>query len=124
MQKNPQKTLTRFIGLQAMGNLTARKDTALLKKLLQGTREADQEALVAGLELLSDSDLRSSFADLSCPCLSLFGQFDTLVPLQTKLNMQALVPNIETQLFENSSHSLFISESELFCKRVIAFICG
>lgn len=124
LQNNPHKTLIRFIGLQAMGSLSAKKDTVQLKKLLSGTNEADQEALVAGLTLLSDSDLRDSFIHLSCPCLSLFGQFDSLVPLQTEKDMQALAPNIETQLFEKSSHSLFISESDLFCKRVITFICG
>tara|TARA_R110001583_G_scaffold143357_2_gene295497 strand:+ start:3797 stop:4570 length:774 start_codon:yes stop_codon:yes gene_type:complete len=124
LQTNPQKTLTRFIGLQAMGSISARKDSALLKKLLLGTRPPDQGALIAGLKLLSESDLRDAFASLSRPCLSLFGQFDSLVPLQTKQNMQLLAPSIESQLFENSSHAPFVSETKLFCQRVITFICG
>jgi pimeloyl-[acyl-carrier protein] methyl ester esterase len=123
LKTNPQKTLTRFIALQAMGSLSARKDSALLKKLLSGTNEPDQEALIAGLKLLSESDLRSSFVNLSLPCLSLFGQFDSLVPIQIKQNMQTLAPSIESQLFEKSSHALFVSENELFCQRVISFIC-
>lgn len=122
LQTNPQKTLTRFIGLQAMGSASARKDSALLKKLLSGTKAPQQDALIAGLKLLSESDLRDAFVNLSRPCLSLFGTFDRLVPLQTKKNMQTLLPAIESQLFENSSHAPFISETGLFCQRVIRFI--
>jgi pimeloyl-[acyl-carrier protein] methyl ester esterase len=123
LKTNPQKTLTRFIALQAMGSISARKDSVLLKKLLSETNEPDPEALTACLKLLSESDLRDAFVNLSRPCLSIFGQFDSLVPLQTKQNMQRLLPAIESQLFENSSHAPFVSESELFCQCVNSFIC-
>jgi pimeloyl-[acyl-carrier protein] methyl ester esterase len=124
LQANPQKTLARFMVLQAMGCASARKDSTMFKKLLTGTPVADQDALVAGLKLLAESDLRQLFADLSHPCLSLFGQFDNLVPLQTKENMQALALSSQSQLFEKSSHAPFMSESELFCQRITKFICG
>jgi len=122
LQNNPQKTLTRFIALQAMGSASARKDSAVLKKLLADTADADHQALVAGLSLLANSDLRPSFPRLEQPCLSLFGQFDGLVPLQVSKEMQALLPHLQVQLFENSSHASFISESGLFCQRVINFM--
>jgi pimeloyl-[acyl-carrier protein] methyl ester esterase len=124
LKANPQKTLTRFIALQAMGCTSGRKDSVMFKKLLAGTPAADQGALVAGLQLLAESDIRQSFAGLSHPCLSLFGQFDSLVPLQTKKNMQDLALSSQSQLFEKSSHAPFMSESDLFCQRIIIFICG
>lgn len=124
LQANPSKTLTRFIALQAMGCASARKDSMAFKKLLSGTKDADQSALDAGLKLLADSDIRLSFANLSTPCLSLFGQFDSLVPQQVQHDMQELAPSLQSQLFENSAHAPFMSESDLFCQRMIEFICG
>lgn len=124
LNTNSQKTLTRFIALQAMGCVTARKNSATLKKLLQGTAVADHGALISGLTLLAESDLRQSFSTLSLPCLSLFGQFDSLVPLQAREEMSALLPSSQSQLFENSSHAPFISETELFCQRVVEFLTG
>lgn len=124
LQNNPQKTLTRFIALQAMGSVSARKDSAIIKKLLLETADADHKALVASLRLLADSDLRPSFPRLTQPCLSLFGQFDGLVPLQSSKEMQALLPHLQVQLFENSSHTSFISETDLFCQKIVDFMEG
>lgn len=122
LEINPQKTLTRFIALQAMGCDSARQDSNTLKRLLADTVPAQQKALIAGLKLLAESDLRASFATISQPCLSLFGQFDSLVPLQATQDMKALLPHMELQLFEKSSHAPFISERDLFCKKVINFM--
>lgn len=124
LQTNPQKTLARFIALQAMGCKSARQDSSAIKKLLSDSKPATHEALVAGLKLLSESDLRSSFSSLESPCLSLFGQFDSLIPLQTKQEMSVLLPHAQLQLFENSSHAPFISESELFCQKIVHFMCA
>lgn len=122
LKTNPQKTLTRFIGLQAMGCSTARKDSSTFKKLLLDSKPADQKALEEGLNLLSNSDLRVSFASLKQPCLALFGRFDGLVPVQASLEMAKLAPQLQLQIFENSSHAPFISESDLFCQKLVDFI--
>ena len=106
-----------------MGCASARKDSNTFKKLLADTKKADQGALIAGLELLACSDLRHSFSVLSTPCLSLFGQFDSLVPVETQQNMQNMAPYTQSTLFRHSSHAPFISETELFCDQVVAF-CG
>jgi len=124
LQDNPQKTLARFIALQAMGCTSARKDSSALKKLLTGTRDADHNALLCCLRLLAESDLRSSFSQLEQPCLSLFGQFDGLLPLQASQKMQLILPELQVQLFENSSHASFISESDLFCQKIVDFMIG
>lgn len=124
LQSNPQKTLTRFIALQAMGCASARQDSNKLKKLLTGTPDADENALIAGLNLLAESDFRVSFGTLSQPCLAMFGQFDSLVPLQAATEMNALLPELQVALFEHSSHAPFMSESELFCHKIVNFIAG
>ena len=122
LQANREKTLARFIAIQAMGCASARKDTSTLKKLLAGTEQADAKALLAGLELLNDSDLRKEFSRIVVPCLSLFGQFDSLLPLQAGIEMHQLLPSATQKVFKNSAHAPFVSESEAFSRSVIDFI--
>ena len=122
LQAHQDKTLARFIAIQAMGCASARKDAATLKKLLAGTEQADQNALLAGLDLLNDSDLREEFGRIVVPCLSLFGQFDSLLPLSASMEMHQLLPSATQKVFENSAHAPFVSESEVFSRSVIDFI--
>jgi len=124
LQANRDKTLARFIGIQAFGCATARKDASTLKKLLAETAQADNKALLCGLDLLDQSDLREEFRQIVVPCLSLFGKFDSLVPWQASTEMQRLQPASQQKIFANSAHSPFISEPELFCESVVSFLRG
>lgn len=124
LQTNRDKTLARFIGIQAFGSPTARKDVSTLKKLLAGTAQADNNALLCGLDLLDLSDLREEFQQIAVPCLSLFGKFDSLVPPQVGTEMQRLQAAAQQKIFANSAHSPFISEPELFCESIVSFLRG
>ncbi|PKH02413.1 pimeloyl-[acyl-carrier protein] methyl ester esterase [Psychromonas sp. MB-3u-54] len=119
--KNANKTLARFIGIQAMGCQSARKDTLILKKLLTDTKQASLRALSEGLDLLSESDLRMEFVQIRLPCLSIFGQFDGLVPIETSVAMQQLLPDSLQKVFMYSSHAPFVSEPEEFIDNIISF---
>jgi pimeloyl-[acyl-carrier protein] methyl ester esterase len=122
LQNNKDKTLTRFIGLQAMGSKSARQDNLTLKKLLINTPKASLATLEAGLNLLNDSDLRDEFKLIGIPCLSIFGQFDSLIPIQTSIDMQKLLPASKQKIFVNSSHAPFVSEPNEFAQSIIDFI--
>jgi pimeloyl-[acyl-carrier protein] methyl ester esterase len=124
IQADKEKALMRFIALQAMGSATARKDTVILRKLLAGTAAADEKALLAGLDILNNSDLREQFGQLTVPCLSLFGQFDGLLPLQAAAEMHQLLPSSIQKIFKSSAHAPFVSEPEAFTRSVISFICN
>jgi pimeloyl-[acyl-carrier protein] methyl ester esterase len=119
--KNTNKTLARFISIQAMGCESARKDTLILKKLLMDTKQASLMALSEGLELLNKSDLRREFTQISLPCLSIFGQFDSLVPIETSVAMQQLLPGSRQKVFMHSSHAPFVSEPEEFINNIVSF---
>ncbi|WP_354624609.1 pimeloyl-ACP methyl ester esterase BioH [Psychromonas sp. MME2] len=122
LQKNSSKTLSRFIAIQAMGCATARQDTLFLKKLLIDNWQSDENALSAGLVLLEETDLRVQFSQIKIPCLSIFGQFDSLLPQSAHLNIHQLLPNSVQQVFENSAHAPFVSEDEKFSESIIAFL--
>lgn len=122
LQVNTDKTLSRFISIQAMGSATARKDINVLKKLLATTKKSDQQALLAGLQLLKNTDLRQQFTRISIPCLSIFGQFDSLLPLSAQQQMHKLLPQSSQQVFEKSAHAPFVSESGKFAETIINFL--
>ena len=121
LAKNTDKILGRFISIQAMGCDSARKDILTLKKLLIDTPHPSLLTLSEGLDLLNQSDLRKEFSQISIPCLSIFGQFDSLLPRETSAAMQQLLPNSIQKVFVNSSHAPFISEAEEFVASVIRF---
>ncbi|MGB5446659.1 MAG: pimeloyl-ACP methyl ester esterase BioH [Psychromonas sp.] len=121
LAKDSGKILGRFISIQAMGCDSARNDILTLKKLLAGTKSASFSALSAGLDLLNESDLRGEFSQIAIPCLSIFGQFDSLVPKQTSVDMRQLLPGSVQKMFVNSSHAPFISEADQFVECIVNF---
>jgi len=121
LAENTGKVLGRFIGIQAMGCKSARSDTVKLKKLLANTQQASLSALSAGLDLLNNSDLRIELSQISTPCLSMFGQYDSLVPIETSFEMQHLLPSAAQKIFVNSSHAPFISEPDEFVDSIVSF---
>lgn len=122
VSKQPQKTLNRFLSLQAMGSETVKTDIATIKKLIADQPEPKLSALVAGLDLLNTVDLRTEFSQLRMPCLILLGELDGLVPIANAPSLIKLNPLQQQVIFKSSSHAPFISESEKFIKVLIGFI--
>ena len=124
IEANPSKTLVRFMNLQASGSFTARKDVLLIKKQLLDQKVATKEALLEGLELLNETDLRDEFSAITQPSLSIFGRFDSLVPIEASTAMSVLNPKSQQAIFELSSHAPFITEQDHFCEVITAFLTG
>ncbi|TEW53570.1 pimeloyl-ACP methyl ester esterase BioH [Psychromonas sp. RZ22] len=122
VSKQSKKTLTRFFSLQAMGSDTVKSDIMTIKSLLTGQPLPTSTALLSGLDLLNDVDLRNDFEQLSMPCLSLFGEHDSLVPITNLQAVMLLSPSKKKVVFECSSHAPFISESECFIEVLKRFI--
>jgi len=122
VNKQPEKTLNRFLSLQAVGSETVKVDIATLKKLLDDQISPELFALIAGLDLLNDVDLREEFKNLTMPSLSLFGEFDTLVPIANLSEVQKLSSSNQQVIFKHSSHAPFISETKRFQQVLLDFI--
>jgi pimeloyl-[acyl-carrier protein] methyl ester esterase len=122
VENSPQKTLNRFLSLQAMGSQTVKSDIATIKKLMHEQVIPKRSALIAGLDLLKKVDLRDQFKQLTMPCLSLFGEHDTLVPVANIQRVKKLSYSNQIVILKNSSHVPFISESEQFIQALCDFI--
>ena len=114
VNKQPEKTLNRFLSLQAMGSETVKGDIACIKKSLENQISPEPFALIAGLDLLNEVDLREEFKHLKMPSLSLFGELDTLVPIANLKMVQELSLSNQQVIFKHSSHAPFISEPKRF----------
>lgn len=121
IEQNPKKTLVRFINLQASGSYSMKKDILVIKKQLCNEKIASKNALLAGLLLLNNADLRLEFSTISQACLSIFGRFDRLVPVKISVVTQKLLPHSQQVIFEHSSHTPFITEPDKFCDALTMF---
>ena len=92
------------------------------KKLLVNQPTPQPSALIAGLDLLNETDLRDAFSQLSMPCLSVFGEHDTLIPIANIQAVNKLQPLQQQTIFKHSSHAPFISEKDHFIDVLKHFI--
>ncbi|MEO8963089.1 MAG: alpha/beta fold hydrolase, partial [Gammaproteobacteria bacterium] len=76
---NQQKVLQDFLELQLRGS---NRHPELLQSLQNqiSAVKTSVPALMGGLNLLRDLDLRSQISDITCPALHVFGSHDMLVP--------------------------------------------
>jgi pimeloyl-[acyl-carrier protein] methyl ester esterase len=116
--ENHQKTLLEFLELQLRG---APKNIQLfseLEKQISQTNSLSIPALLGGLRLLQELDLRADIATLFCPSLHLFGSNDTLVP-------QSIVKLLQVdrcKILNRSGHMPFFSQPDEFLKHLRDFL--
>ncbi|MDF0534661.1 pimeloyl-ACP methyl ester esterase BioH [Shewanella sp. A32] len=113
LQQDLQRTVERFLAIQAMGSDTAREDIRHLKELVLSKPLPDAFALAQGLSMLKQVDLRDSLSSLTLPWLRVWGRLDGLVP-QKIVPLLPVTPQIEDVILPKSSHAPFISHPEDF----------
>ncbi|WP_165312689.1 pimeloyl-ACP methyl ester esterase BioH [Vibrio ziniensis] len=116
-----QLTIERFMALQAMGSPSARQDVKNLKQAVLSRPTPNPKALLAGLKMLADVDLREQLPHISVPMLRLYGRLDGLVPIKVAHDLQQVVPDSEQYIFTESSHAPFMTELDTFCQQLISF---
>ena len=113
-----EKTIERFLAIQAMGSESARDDIKQLKHLLNQYSAPKSEALSAGLNILQNDDLRNVFAHCPVPVKAIFGRLDALVPYKAINKMAALNTEFEYEVLDKASHAPFISHKKEFLSAV------
>lgn len=109
-----EKTIARFLAIQTMGSESAKDDVKLLKKLLNNEKQPHYEALVAGLDILQNEDLRDIFSACPVAIKAIFGRLDALVPHKAIAQMAALNKRFEYKIIDKASHAPFISHRNEF----------
>lgn len=116
-----QLTIERFMALQAMGSPTARKDVKQLKRAVLARPQPNPDALLAGLAMLENIDLRDEMSRVPMPMLRIYGRLDGLVPVKVAKDLDKLWPQTESSILAQSSHAPFITEPEAFIDQLRQF---
>lgn len=118
LSTNTNKTIDRFLAIQAMGSDSAKQDIKQLKQSIKSAPEPQKIALSIGLDFLLTEDLRSLFSELSMPLYGIFGALDALVPIKAVAKIHALNPNFSAEIIPKASHAPFISHKPDFIKLI------
>ncbi|MBU3824573.1 MAG: pimeloyl-ACP methyl ester esterase BioH [Candidatus Oceanisphaera merdipullorum] len=124
LNEDHEAVIKRFLALQAMGSEHAKTDVRQLRHSLNSKPSPNTDALIAGLNLLADVDLRTQLAELQMPALRLYGRLDGLVPYKTIPLVEALLPTANRRQYieAKASHAAFISHPDATAEKIRAFL--
>ena len=122
LARDYQKTVQRFLAIQAMGSVSAKHDMQALKQAIEAYPPPCEASLLQGLKLLQQVDLREQIEMIQQPTLRVYGRLDSLVPQRAVAAIQALQLHAQSVVMEHVSHAPFISNKVEFCGIVTRFI--
>jgi pimeloyl-[acyl-carrier protein] methyl ester esterase len=120
LQRHQEKTIQRFLALQVKGLPDAMKVVRVLQKSLQSRGPASTDALVSGLKILLDTDLRQNIRLIEAPLHWSLGGMDGLVPRELAQALQTRYAQANVVMNEKASHAPFISHRDDFMKQLLA----
>ena len=120
--QNYSLTLRRFLALQVRGSEQERELLVALRAQLFSHGEPNVEALKGGLEILRDTDLRASLAQVLQPTLLLAGERDTLTPLAAMKYLRDTMPDARLEAIKGAAHAPFLSHQDEFLKHLMRFM--
>ncbi len=122
LRRDADKTLARFLAIQAMGSEQPRQEVRMLRQAIDDNGAPAAAALSGGLDILHQADLRGSLAELKMPTLWLFGRLDSLVPRRAIEPIMSLVPKAHLEILPRASHAPFISHPQEFSAALFTFL--
>ncbi|MGH8772983.1 MAG: alpha/beta fold hydrolase, partial [Burkholderiales bacterium] len=81
-------------------------------------------ALIAGLTVLKETDLRKSLPGVEQPALVMHGEEDRVVPIAAARWLAAQMPTAKLSVFAGCGHAPFLSQPEQFVAELTAFFDG
>jgi pimeloyl-[acyl-carrier protein] methyl ester esterase len=112
LSRSYDKTLERFLAIQAMGSDNPRQEVRDLKGQIKQYPDPSPTALAAGLDLLAEGDVRHALSKIKVPTLRLYGRRDTLVPVSAVDAIHALHPQSDNVVLCQAAHAPFMSHPE------------
>lgn len=111
-------TLRRFLTLQVRGSRDASQVLRRLRRRILEAATPDERALVGGLHVLAQTDLRPVLRKLVIPSLWILGERDTLVPARLGDEIAVLSPDAQVQVIPGAGHAPFLSHAAQ-CRQLI-----
>ncbi len=120
LNQHQQKTIRRFLALQVKGLPDAMNVVRQLQKSIQLRGQASTKALVSGLKILLETDLRQNIGLIDCQLHWLLGAKDALVPAALAQVLTDDFAQADVVLQPQAGHAPFISHQNDFLKQLIA----
>lgn len=114
LQQDYTATLLRFIGLQSQGSLQAKQEIRYLKQQLFSRGEPQPAALIAGLAMLQQCDLRRYQSISNQPVHFIHGSRDMLAPMQAIQQWLHNYPTMQLHPIAKAGHAPFLSHTSQF----------
>lgn len=114
LERDFNKTLDRFLAIQALGSPSSRSDIRIIREQVQKFPTPDETALRNGLRILAETDLRAEIGKIVTPTHRIYGQLDSLVPHKVLESVEALHTSKSIKVFSHASHAPFISHPQEF----------
>jgi pimeloyl-[acyl-carrier protein] methyl ester esterase len=120
---SPQKTLSRFVMLQAQGSASSKAVFTQLKAIMTQRSQHIQSLpqLMTTLMLL-ENDLRDEWSRLCCPGLHIYGEDDALVPAAVAAAVKALKPAHQIVSVKGAGHVPFLTSPDVVIQSIQAFM--
>lgn len=113
-----------FLELQLRGSRDAPQLLQALRVALRTHGEALPAALLAGLDALAQTDLRSLLPSIQQPALVIGGQYDRITPPQGAEALAGMLRAGRYRQYARAAHAPFLSHSAEFAALLRAFISG
>ena len=117
-----EKTLARFLAIQFLG-LNEQKSLLRQAKELVFARPSPNVAMLEqGLELLSNTDLRSQSGNIRCPAIIINGENDSLITSAAAAYLAEQIPAGRAVILKGAGHAPFLSHTAEFSRYLGRFI--
>ncbi len=114
-------SVRRFLALQVRGSHAAGEVLRRLRERILSGPEPHPEALVGGLALLKETDMRAGLSRFPKPLLWILGERDTLVPVTVASTVAALVPQARIHVIRGAGHAPFLSHGSVCRQAIVDF---
>lgn len=123
LELNYLNTIKNFFLLYLFNKRNIRKNNIFLEKFIFSQPLPNLVNLKNGINILQETDLRKEMKKIKIPVLYIYGKYDYIIPynisnLLKKSNNKYIKSHF---IIDNSYHAPFISQTKIFCKKIIKF---
>lgn len=119
LQQDVNRAIRRFLALQVRGTSTSIQTVRQLQRAIDAHGLPGRVALLAGLKLLSETDLTAQLQALDCSVTWLLGDKDALVPVELGDRLAQILTNADIQILSGAGHAPMISHPDEFLQALL-----
>ena len=118
----PEKTLTRFASMLALSDEHPKQLSRLLCEKIFEYGMPEKKALLAGLQILSDTDLSAQCREIICPQNYIFGCQDPLVNRSMPAAIKQMMPDSYIAQIDGAGHIPFVTHRQQFLQIIFSML--